>query len=77
MAPKTCTHGFQLSFTLSPTVEVVDKLAKENKHIEALSSAHSFGIMNHVQYLPLLKTYLKEAHKTTIYFEDWKTKQLN
>jgi hypothetical protein len=59
----------------SPIADVVDRLAKESKHMEALSFAHSFGIMNHVQHLPLLKTYLKEAHKTTIFFfEDWKAK---
>jgi len=48
MAPKTCTHGFQWSFTFSLTTDVVNKLAKKCKQIEALSFAHSFGIMNHV-----------------------------
>ncbi len=42
----------------------MDRLAKEGKQIEALSFAHSFGIMSHVQPVPLLKTYLKEARKT-------------
>ncbi len=64
-APKTCTHGFQWSFTFSLIINVVNRLAKKGKQIEALSFAHSFGIMNHVQNVPLLKTYLKEAHKTT------------
>jgi hypothetical protein len=65
MAPKTCIHGFQWSFTLSLTINVVNRLAKKGKQIEALSFAHSFGIMNRVQHVPLLKTYLKEAHRTT------------
>jgi hypothetical protein len=43
----------------------MDRLAKEGKQIEALSFAHSFGIMSHDQHVPLLKTYLKEAHKTS------------
>jgi hypothetical protein len=43
---------------------VVDRLAKEGKQIEALSFAHSFEIMDRVQPVPLLKTYLKEARKT-------------
>ncbi len=65
MAPKTCTHGFQWSFTLSLTIDVVNRFAKKCKQIEAFFFAYSFGIMNHVQHVPLLKTYLKEAHKTT------------
>ncbi|CAM6012446.1 unnamed protein product [Sphagnum balticum] len=44
--------------------DVVDRLAKEGKQIEALSFAHSFEIMDRVQPVPLLKTYLKEARKT-------------
>ncbi|KAL2652703.1 hypothetical protein R1flu_020831 [Riccia fluitans] len=44
--------------------DVVDRLAKEGKQIEALSFAHSFGIMDRVQPVPLLKAYLKEARKT-------------
>ncbi len=43
---------------------MVDRLAKEGKQIEALSFAHSFEIMDRVQPVPLLKTYLKEARKT-------------
>jgi hypothetical protein len=65
VVPKTCTHGFQWSFTLSPTTNVIHRLAKEGKHIKALFFAHSFRIMNHVQHVPLFKTYMKEAHKTT------------
>jgi hypothetical protein len=42
----------------------VDRLAKEGKQIEALSFAHAFGIMNRIQPVLLLKTYLKEARKT-------------
>ncbi|CAM6116387.1 unnamed protein product [Calypogeia fissa] len=44
--------------------DVVDRLAKEGKQIEALAFAHSFGIMDRVQPVPLLKAYLKEARKT-------------
>ncbi|KAG0617693.1 hypothetical protein M758_4G008200 [Ceratodon purpureus] len=44
--------------------DVVDRLAKEGKQIEALSFAHSFGIMDRVQPIPLLKAYLKEARRT-------------
>ncbi|CAK9213715.1 unnamed protein product [Sphagnum troendelagicum] len=43
---------------------VVDRLAKEGKQIEALSFAHAFGIMNRIQPVLLLKNYLKEARKT-------------
>jgi hypothetical protein len=43
---------------------VVDRLAKEGKQIEALSFAHAFGIMNRIQPVLLLKSYLKEARKT-------------
>jgi hypothetical protein len=42
---------------------VVDRLAKEGKQIEALAFAHAFGIMNHIQCVLLLKTFLKEVHK--------------
>ena len=42
----------------------MDRLAKEGKQIEALSFAHSFGIMDRVQPIPLLKAYLKEARRT-------------
>ncbi len=65
MALKTFIQGFQWFFNLSPTKDVMDRLAKEGKQIEALSFAHSFGIMSHDQHVPLLKTYLKEAHKTS------------
>jgi hypothetical protein len=65
MAPKTCTHGFQWSFTLSLTTNVVNRLVKKGKKIETFSFAHSFGIMNHVQHVPLLMTYVNESHKTT------------
>jgi len=65
MAPKTFTHGFQWSFTFFPIIDVVDRLTKEGKQIEAFSFAHSFGIMSHVQRVPLLKIYLKEIHKTS------------
>jgi hypothetical protein len=44
--------------------DVVDRLAKEGKQIEALSFAHAFGIMDRVQPIPLLKAYLKEARRT-------------
>ena len=44
--------------------DIVDRLAKEGKQIEALSFAHSFGIMDRVQPIPLLKAYLKEARRT-------------
>jgi hypothetical protein len=63
-AAMTCTHHFQWSFILCSTADVVDRLAKEGKQIEALSFAHSFEIMDRVQPVPLLKTYLKEARKT-------------
>jgi hypothetical protein len=43
---------------------VVDRLAKEGKQIEALSFARTFGIMNRIQPVLLLKNYLKEARKT-------------
>lgn len=52
-----------LSLYVSIT-DVVDRLAKEGKQIEALSFAHSFGIMDRVQPIPLLKSYLKEARRT-------------
>lgn len=44
--------------------DIVDRLAKEGKQIEALSFAHSFGIMDRVQPIPLLKAYLKEARRS-------------
>lgn len=48
--------------------ELVDRLAKDGKQVEALRFAHEFGIMDRVQPVPMLKGYLKEAKKaaTTI-----------
>eukprot|EP00249_Psilotum_nudum_P018525 c26850_g1_i1 orf=369-2219(-) len=43
--------------------DVVDKLSKEGKQIEALSFAHAFGIMDRVQPGALLKAYVKESRK--------------
>ncbi|KAJ7566512.1 hypothetical protein O6H91_02G106700 [Diphasiastrum complanatum] len=44
--------------------DVVDRLANEGKQLEALAFAHSFGIMDRIQPVPLLKTFLKEARKS-------------
>ncbi|KAJ7555658.1 hypothetical protein O6H91_05G049000 [Diphasiastrum complanatum] len=44
--------------------DLVDKLSKEGKEIEALAFAHTFGIMDEFEPVPLLKAYLKEARKT-------------
>ncbi|KAJ7299920.1 hypothetical protein O6H91_23G002100 [Diphasiastrum complanatum] len=43
--------------------DIVDKLSKEGKAIEALAFAHIFGIMDKIQPVSLLKGYLKEARK--------------
>ncbi|CAM6015351.1 unnamed protein product [Sphagnum balticum] len=65
IARRRQTPALYRSLGLSAKIpDVVDRLAKEGKQIEALSFAHSFGIMSHVQPVPLLKTYLKEARKT-------------
>ncbi|CAK9870152.1 unnamed protein product [Sphagnum jensenii] len=53
-----------LPWTPTKIPDVVDRLAKEGKQIEALSFAHAFGIMNRIQPVLLLKNYLKEARKT-------------
>lgn len=61
-----CTYFVELCtiFWFFFITDVVDRLAKEGKQIEALSFAHAFGIMDRVQPIPLLKAYLKEARRT-------------
>ncbi|XP_024531745.1 FRIGIDA-like protein 3 isoform X2 [Selaginella moellendorffii] len=50
---------------LAPKIpDVVDKLAKEGKQVEALAFAHAFEIMDRVEPVPLLKAYLKDARKS-------------
>lgn len=44
--------------------DIVDRLASDGKQVEAISLAHAFGIMDHIQPGPLLKAYLKEAKKS-------------
>ncbi|KAJ7279222.1 hypothetical protein O6H91_Y378900 [Diphasiastrum complanatum] len=44
--------------------DVVDKLAKDGKQLEALAFAHSFEIMDRIQPVSLIKTFLKEARKS-------------
>lgn len=41
--------------------DLVDKLVKDGKQMEALAFAHTFGLMERIQVVSLLNSYLKEA----------------